>query len=135
MPTDIKDLDPNKNYTWDPEVNDWVEEKNIGSEKWYTIKTAAKVAGYSENTIRKAIKVGHLPANDTGTKYLISENDLKSWVENTDAHKRGGKGRAKEKTRITLLESDLKKMLMHAFNAGYECGLNGGKNMEVCENG
>lgn len=130
MPTDIRNLDPNKNYTWDPEVNDWVEERNTGSEKWFSVKKASDISGYSQPCIRKAIRNGYLPANNVGHKYLISENDLRSWVNNSDAHniKRAQK---KEVVTISLFENELKKMLLDAFNAGVECGLKGGINAEA----
>ena len=131
--TDIRDLDKNKNYIFDPETKDWVEYKDEKKEKYYTINKAAEVSGYTAKTVRRAIQNNVLTAVATSGKYLISETNLKNWIDNPEAHMRGKKKTETPRkprgiTRISLTEAQLKKMLMNAFNSGYECGLKSGEN-------
>ena len=131
--TDIRDLDKNKDYIFDPETKDWVEYKDEKKEKYYTINKAAEVSGYSAKTVRRAIQNNVLTAVATGGKYLISETNLSAWINDSEAHMRGKKRSAtarkpKGVVRISLTEVQLKKMLLNAFNSGYECGLRSGEN-------
>lgn len=97
MTTDIKDLDVSKNYVFDPDIKDWVEQPSIDpmKERNYTLKEAAKEVSLTPEAIRIAIKKGHLSAmqisdsSRVGYHYLIKESDLISWLDDSKAHRRG----------------------------------------------
>ncbi len=88
MATELRDLDPNKNFVWDNDKKDWVEDTSIQSskEKWYTTKDAAKTFGVPITTIKSAIITKRLKATEiagrspTGYIYYIRESDIKEWM-------------------------------------------------------
>lgn len=52
-------------------------------------KQAAKLANVTPSTIRYAILRGDLPAQKLGRDWLISEQDLRIWIDNPDKHRPG----------------------------------------------
>ena len=97
MTTDIRELDTNKNYDFDPITKTWVEQKVVDpmKEPYYTVEEASKEARVKPATIRRAIQKGTLKAiqiSDSsrwGFHYMVKESELISWLDDPTAHKRG----------------------------------------------
>lgn len=145
MPTDLKDLNPNDNYIWDPDKNDWVSDNGIstGKEKWYNLEDAADKAGTKVSILRSAISRGSLIGSTIqkgsyGYRWMVSESNLKDWMEDPSVvrdpkkreaynerqaenmrKKRGSSQAAVPKDISALFEEHLKNSYDKGFADGY----------------
>jgi excisionase family DNA binding protein len=55
---------------------------NIGGEKYYTCKQASEEFGLSYAAIYSACKDGRINARQTGRSYMVSESDIREYIEN-----------------------------------------------------
>ena len=108
-------------------------EEHYSSERIYNLQQAAREAGVAIETIRKAIKAGHLPAQTIpfGTagrvKYMVTENDLLNWVENrpTVRETRPNKvSQTRDISDLTIEElgGELFNKIKKAYDDGYKRG-------------
>lgn len=57
------------------------------------LATAALLAGRDASTLRYAIKRGHLPATKFGKTWVVTREDLQTWIDTPDMHKTGIKAK------------------------------------------
>lgn len=95
-------------------------------EKYYPLKEAAKQAGCSQETLRKAIVQKHLPASQLpsgkgGMMYMISETNLLDWMENRKKFQSAIHG----VTDLTIedLAHEILARVQKAYEDGYKAGI------------
>lgn len=77
-----------------PDQVAWVREKleiavagDRGSDDLLTVAAAAREAGCCEETVKRAIRAGVLPASRRGKGYAIKASDLVAWRDASSTHR------------------------------------------------